>query len=285
MPGAESQACSAALGSGICGEKQSSQRRFFFLFLAVRLRPCFAPTMGSDSGADPVQWERRFKRFGFLKRQYRDKGSTETRKTGCGGVRPARERCRSGRTGRSRKPLSAQAFRGFESLSLRQTRKCPTRRHRSHFAPETSNSSESCTTFALAELRQQKSNSSESCLFFCARASSASPHGSAGAAERPGAGRRLCTGVRSAQQAIPAKVARLLRSRNCDKKKAAGAGRRLCTGVRSAHQAISAKVVDFRAREIAPTKKQFQQKLHDFCAHLLRSRQLALRPMAPRGRP
>jgi hypothetical protein len=30
------------------------------------------------------------------------------------------ERCRSGRTGRSRKPLSAQAFRGFESLSLRQ---------------------------------------------------------------------------------------------------------------------------------------------------------------------
>ena len=29
------------------------------------------------------------------------------------------ERCRSGRTGRSRKPLSAQAFRGFESLSLR----------------------------------------------------------------------------------------------------------------------------------------------------------------------
>lgn len=31
------------------------------------------------------------------------------------------ERCRSGRTGRSRKPLSAQAFRGFESLSLRHS--------------------------------------------------------------------------------------------------------------------------------------------------------------------
>ena len=33
---------------------------------------------------------------------------------------PTAERCRSGRTGRSRKPLSAQAFRGFESLPLRQ---------------------------------------------------------------------------------------------------------------------------------------------------------------------
>ena len=30
------------------------------------------------------------------------------------------ERCRSGRTGRSRKPLSLQGFPGFESLSLRQ---------------------------------------------------------------------------------------------------------------------------------------------------------------------
>ena len=30
--------------------------------------------------------------------------------------KPYAERCRSGRTGRSRKPLSAQAFRGFESL-------------------------------------------------------------------------------------------------------------------------------------------------------------------------
>jgi hypothetical protein len=29
------------------------------------------------------------------------------------------ERCRSGRTGRSRKPLCAQAYRGFESLPLR----------------------------------------------------------------------------------------------------------------------------------------------------------------------
>ena len=29
------------------------------------------------------------------------------------------ERCQSGRSGRSRKPLSVQAFRGFESLSLR----------------------------------------------------------------------------------------------------------------------------------------------------------------------
>ena len=29
------------------------------------------------------------------------------------------ERCRSGRTGRSRKPLRVQAFPGFESLSLR----------------------------------------------------------------------------------------------------------------------------------------------------------------------
>ena len=32
---------------------------------------------------------------------------------------PHAERCRSGRSGRSRKPLSAQAFRGFESLPLR----------------------------------------------------------------------------------------------------------------------------------------------------------------------
>ena len=36
--------------------------------------------------------------------------------------------------------------------------------------PQKSNSSKSCTTFALAELRQEKSNSSKSCLFFCARA-------------------------------------------------------------------------------------------------------------------
>ena len=35
------------------------------------------------------------------------------------GRRPA-ERCRSGRTGRSRKPLYACAYRGFESLPLRQ---------------------------------------------------------------------------------------------------------------------------------------------------------------------
>jgi hypothetical protein len=33
--------------------------------------------------------------------------------------RPA-EGCRSGRTGRSRKPLYARAYRGFESHSLRQ---------------------------------------------------------------------------------------------------------------------------------------------------------------------
>ena len=31
-----------------------------------------------------------------------------------------KERCRSGRTGRSRKPLTVQAVRGFESLPLRQ---------------------------------------------------------------------------------------------------------------------------------------------------------------------
>ena len=33
---------------------------------------------------------------------------------------PRAERCRSGRTGRSRKPLSLYGFRGFESLPLRQ---------------------------------------------------------------------------------------------------------------------------------------------------------------------
>ena len=37
-----------------------------------------------------------------------------------GSLSPA-ERCRSGRTGRSRKPLWVQAHPGFESLSLRQT--------------------------------------------------------------------------------------------------------------------------------------------------------------------
>ncbi len=31
------------------------------------------------------------------------------------------ERCRSGRTGRSRKPLTVQAVRGFESHPLRQS--------------------------------------------------------------------------------------------------------------------------------------------------------------------
>ena len=36
------------------------------------------------------------------------------------------ERCRSGRTGRSRKPLWVQAYPGFESLSLRQFIKSPT---------------------------------------------------------------------------------------------------------------------------------------------------------------
>lgn len=52
--------------------------------------------------------------------------------TGCAMVRPAcprapwtapqarLERCRSGRTGRSRKPLYARAYRGFESHPLRQ---------------------------------------------------------------------------------------------------------------------------------------------------------------------
>ena len=35
--------------------------------------------------------------------------------------RPRAERCRSGRTGRSRKPLWAQVHPGFESLSLRHT--------------------------------------------------------------------------------------------------------------------------------------------------------------------
>ena len=34
--------------------------------------------------------------------------------------RPRQEGCRSGRTGRSRKPLYARAYRGFESHSLRQ---------------------------------------------------------------------------------------------------------------------------------------------------------------------
>ena len=34
--------------------------------------------------------------------------------------RTSAERCRSGRTGRSRKPLCAQAYRGFESHPLRQ---------------------------------------------------------------------------------------------------------------------------------------------------------------------
>src|SRR4029079_1963570 len=41
-----------------------------------------------------------------------------------GGNRPpisvARERCQSGRSGRSRKPLCVQAYRGFESHPLRQ---------------------------------------------------------------------------------------------------------------------------------------------------------------------
>ncbi len=40
---------------------------------------------------------------------------------GVGTAPPQKERCRSGRTGRSRKPLTAQAVRGFESHPLRQT--------------------------------------------------------------------------------------------------------------------------------------------------------------------
>ena len=35
------------------------------------------------------------------------------------------ERCRSGRTGRSRKPLCPYGYRGFESLPLRQFPQCP----------------------------------------------------------------------------------------------------------------------------------------------------------------
>ena len=244
-----------------------------------------------------------------------------------------------------------------------------------HAISTTSNSSKSCTTFALAELRQQKSNSSKSCttfarffalaavwlrltaprgrpkgrapvgafaracdqhtkqfqqklhdfcVFFCARASSASPHGSAGAAERPGAGRRLCTGMRSAHQAIPAKVARLLRvflrsrqfgfasrlrggGRKAGRRSAPLHGHAISTPSNSSKScttfarffALAAvwlrltaprgrpkgrapvgafaracdqhtkqfqqKLHDFCARGIAPTKIQFQQKLHDFC--------------------
>ena|GEM_PF-7112017 len=40
------------------------------------------------------------------------------------------ERCRSGRTGRSRKPLCAQAYRGFESLPLRHSPLYPQKRQK-----------------------------------------------------------------------------------------------------------------------------------------------------------
>ncbi len=58
-------------------------------------------------------------------------GSEISKKTGCASFEirlnaphqtPA-ERCRSGRTGRSRKPLSLYGFPGFESLSLRHSSK------------------------------------------------------------------------------------------------------------------------------------------------------------------
>ena len=91
---------------------------------------------------------------------------------------------------------------------------------------------------------------------YCARASSASPHGSAGAAERPGAGRRLCTGVRSAHQAIPAKVARLLRSRNCANKKA-----------------IPAKVARLLRSRNCDKKKAIPAKVARLLRVFLRSRQ------------
>ena len=63
---------------------------------------------------------------------------------------------------------------------------------------------------------------------------------------------------------------------------------RLCTGMRSAHQAIPAKVVDFRALFCARASSSWRMNGSAGAAltgNLLRSRQLALRPMAPRGRP